>query len=125
METQYSQAFKLLVTAALSSAMIAPLVVSQTAQAQQRRGSLRQIPLLENAAYSFTSSAAIGGSWAGFGEPFAEGEREVIAGRQLYNSPFRMRAEPDAYTILSTNIRSVSFVFLRVKFVTPDYSTAY
>ena len=61
---------------------------------------------------------------AGFGKPFAQDARDVIAGRRLYNSRFRMRAEPDAYTVLSTNIDTDSFDSLRVKFVTPDYAAA-
>ena len=113
---------QLLITAVLSSAVIAPLVTSQTAQAQ-RRGSLRQYPLLENSTYTYTTSTNID-SQGGFGLPFAEGDLEVIAGRQLFNSPFRMRAHVGGYTVLSTSIDVDDFDGLRVKIVTPDYATA-
>lgn len=112
----------LFIAAALSLTALTPIISSQSVEAQ-RQGSLRQYPLLENAAYSYISSG-YDGSYGPFGQTFEEDEREVIAGRKLYNTQFQMRAEPGAYTVLSTNIDINDFDALKVKIVTPDYGVA-
>ena len=62
---RYLRTSKLLTTIILSAAFLTPFVALQTAQAQ-RRGSLRQYPLLENAAYNHTSSSGILGGYGWF-----------------------------------------------------------
>lgn len=118
----YFRALKLLTAAALSAAIISPLIVSQTAKAQ-RRGSPRQYPLLENAVHNYISSG-YDGSYGSFGQTFEEDEREVIAGRRLFTTQFQMRAESGEHTVLSANVNIDDFDALMMKIVTPDYAAA-